>query len=799
MTNKRILSFLLALAIAAPQAAAFAADPADPATETPEVTVVGKRIIGDDTYFEISLEVSGDYEDYTAVDVTLEYDPAYIVPADSWDDEAGAADMTECTSWATRRALPTLGKDTWKTHTALTYISQKEVEDPSDSTQTIKVPDKGYLYLGAEYNSKYQNTDPDPAATADPDAPATPEPAATAEPTPAPTADPENKYANPVVAVRFMYTGADADAKKAAKADLIKVWTEKSGAQTKTYNEDWYQGGYASANPILRIAPDSVCLEQSSPSKYGFAYSDVNFDVRAFLYDFPAAAAAVTATGNEPRATFAPGSEIAETDRLKDTDIEIVTDEGKSAKSGGLTLNDVFAIIFLDWDNSIIGALTAAVGAKDMAKSVNSYVNAKLIHEELRMENQNYENLVSSGDYLKREFSYRGEYPYDKPSTSNPTVPDPTNSKARADGANYPLTNKLDYVFAGKDIDPTLPFANGWVQVSTKDMDYSSKPGHWSEILPKNMNDAVTWWANLYGLTYGRAPELDTNGNLVDSSATIPEVILYDFDNITEDDLDYGDGTLFVKAAYEKGASLNGNSNGDYSAVDLEDIEIDTSTTITFSIKYSYRRLNQYGYGVYRVIKPAVNMAITQLGAAASTPISLILDNGDLISVELTPTDAVETVGYTLKDTYLTNIVAGAKRSFGNEFGIFSVGGASGLSFQILSKPSLEEAYTYANGATQPKTWLSAEILQNLKLSQDDEGTPYTKAKNIRAAQTPIVEIVREASGILGDPGYLKLSWYQLQYAVLRDDAPYYVDNATAKAWCEQYPALINVLNNGFD
>ena len=66
---------------------------ADEVTSTkPEITVVAKRITGEDNYMEISLEVNGDYEDYSSVGAVLQYDPSLIVPT-TWDDEATAVDM----------------------------------------------------------------------------------------------------------------------------------------------------------------------------------------------------------------------------------------------------------------------------------------------------------------------------------------------------------------------------------------------------------------------------------------------------------------------------------------------------------------------------------------------------------------------------------------------------------------------------------------------------------------------------------------------------------------------------------
>ena len=107
---KRIVAVMSALALAVGLLPTVLAD--EVTSTKPEITVVAKRITGEDNYMEISLEVNGDYEDYSSVGAVLQYDPSLIVPT-TWDDEATAVDMSESTTWATRRALPTLGKDTW--------------------------------------------------------------------------------------------------------------------------------------------------------------------------------------------------------------------------------------------------------------------------------------------------------------------------------------------------------------------------------------------------------------------------------------------------------------------------------------------------------------------------------------------------------------------------------------------------------------------------------------------------------------------------------------------------------------
>ena len=84
---KRIVAVMSALALAVGLLPTVLAD--EVTSTKPEITVVAKRITGEDNYMEISLEVNGDYEDYSSVGAVLQYDPSLIVPT-TWDDEAAS-------------------------------------------------------------------------------------------------------------------------------------------------------------------------------------------------------------------------------------------------------------------------------------------------------------------------------------------------------------------------------------------------------------------------------------------------------------------------------------------------------------------------------------------------------------------------------------------------------------------------------------------------------------------------------------------------------------------------------------
>lgn len=687
---------------------------ADEVTSTkPEITVVAKRITGEDNYMEISLEVNGDYEDYSSVGAVLQYDPSLIVPT-TWDDEATAVDMSESTTWATRRALPTLGKDTWTTHTALTYIESKTDTATNQTTKT------GYLYLGAEYPGVVPNNSTDPSATADPDATPTPTKTPTVTPTPDPKATPDpDQHQNPVVVARFTY--ADENAKKKIEDQWTSAW-----------DSDWTQ------NKVLTIASDDV--SSVSPAQFGFMIYKADFSMKGYQYDYT-------------------DSVLETSEQATNKDIEIVLGQGKSAKSGGLSLNDIYVTMFYDWDDSLIGTLTCGVG-EDATESVNDYVKEKFIYPDLQT-NTNYSSK-------ERTDNYRGEYPHAGPNSTDPTTPGGTGTVTN--GSDYPLTNKLEYCFAGKTIHADAPYAGGWTKVSAS-----------------NMSD--TWTALDNATSFDLMPELGADGNPVDSSQTKPDMESFDFSDVTTDDID--GGTLVVKAVYTPGELLDGNYNKLYSAVGP--IKYGQVKSGIYSAEFEYRRINSSGYGVTKLKSLSVQMDLQQVGASDSTPIEVKLENGEVIPVMLTPTNAVDTVGYTLKDTSDYNYIAGPDRSLANSLTDsqpIQLQGAEGVIFKFTASTYLEQAYQWAVTGGTITAW-AATVFTAMKLSQDTNGKNVAATKR-KAMTQAIVDCVKGA--INAGVDYNDLTWYQLQYAMLNTSSPY-VSNEEAKNYCNQYPKLLEKIN----
>ncbi|MBQ2663802.1 MAG: hypothetical protein IJG16_06605, partial [Clostridia bacterium] len=621
-------------------------------------------------------------------------------------------------------------------------------------------------------------------------------------------------YVNPIVVARFMYVGADDSARAITKQTKLEaVWTTPAPVPDGTsWDENWLGSGNTTAataqNTILHIAPDDISAY--STAEYGASIYYCDFSRKVYRYAYPAAPAATATPTPDPSATATPqpftayspapvGSAVDDTEKLNASDIEIVLGEGKSAKSGGLSLSEVFSILFFDWDNSFLGALTAGIGV-DVTADVDRYVKSQFVHPDLRGED--YDALNTAGTITQRRYNYRGEYPYTGPAASNPTIPDSVSdyTDKLANGTNnpnagslYPLTNKLDYCFAGKDIDTEHPFANGWTAVVSNEPDYSDTtkfPGYMAKTLPTYMETTITS-LNKYQ-KFGKMPELDTSGQFVDTTLTandLPNVVTFDFESVkdlTKADLDdYYGGNIYLKAVYTPGEMLNmrapGNTLTDTNYVAIGPMEqstlVTTASSSTYGFSFEYRRINQYGYGVERANKPSVRMDIQQTGATSSTPIELLLTNKDVLDILLTPTNFVKTMGYQLVEVYHSNVAAGTTRSLDTELGSVNVGGPEGVGFKIKFTPYLEKAK-----ASDTSNWFPLADINNFYFRSNSSGTAYA-ARTYTQAKTKLIALVNNA----GDD-YLNLTWYQVQYGLANNGA--YVDAATAKTWCESYPKL---------
>lgn len=703
---KRIVAVMSALALAVGLLPTVLAD--EVTSTKPEITVVAKRITGEDNYMEISLEVNGDYEDYSSVGAVLQYDPSLIVPT-TWDDEATAVDMSESTTWATRRALPTLGKDTWTTHTALTYIESKTDTATNQTTKT------GYLYLGAEYPGVVPNNATDPSATADPDATPTPTKTPTVTPTPDPKATPDpDQHQNPVVVARFTY--ADENAKKKIEDQWTSAW-----------DSDWTQ------NKVLTIASDDI--SSVSPAQFGFTIYKADFSMKGYQYDYT-------------------DSVLETSEQAANKDIEIVLGQGKSAKAGGLSLNDIYVTMFYDWDDSLIGTLTCGVG-EDATESVNDYVKEKFIHPDLQT-NTNYSSK-------ERTDNYRGEYPHAGPNSTDPTTPGGTGTVNN--GSDYPLTNKLEYCFAGKTIHADAPYAGGWTKVSAS-----------------NMSD--TWTALDNATTFDLMPELGADGNPVDSSQTKPDMESLDFSNVTRDDLD--GGTLTVKAVYKPGEWLN-VPDAYYSVVGEPDFSTLSSLSgddTVYGIAFQYRRINSTGHGVTRLKKPKVRMSLNQEGSSGYSSVSVDIDNGDTIDALLTPSFTVNAVNHQLVETKNLNIITGTDASIASSDPFKKVDGmTNGFVYKAEWKMFLEECYEYTVNSSKTWSFTFTYFRDHLRLKYA-AGADFKSSANVTLAKGYIKKCVNAAIAAGQDPH--TLTYYQIQiYIYDKGKTASFYSPEAAEAYCK--------------
>ena len=153
---------------------------------------------------------------------------------------------------------------------------------------------------------------------------------------------------------------------------------------------------------------------------------------------------------------------------------------------------DQTVILFYDWDDTLIGAL-AVPKDTDCREAVNEYVKNNMIHPDLR--EQSTEQRAS----LERADSYRGEYPYTGPDEDDPLRTGGENTVE--DGAEYPLTNHLEYVFYGKDIDPDYPYINGWAVVDKDNMEetFTALTAYASGNTPEAAGLTMADFSNLSG------------------------------------------------------------------------------------------------------------------------------------------------------------------------------------------------------------------------------------------------------------------------------------------------------------
>lgn len=305
-----------------------------------------------------------------------------------------------------------------------------------------------------------------------------------------------------------------------------------------------------------------------------------------------------------------------------------------------------------------------------------------------------------------------------------------------------------------------------------------------------------TWTALNNATTFDLMPELGADGNPVDSSQTKPDMESFDFSDVTTDDID--GGTLVVKAVYTPGTNLDFNGDRYYSAIGSLQYALVTSnaTSSTYSISFEYRRVNKLGYGVTRPRDLGVKMDITQVGASASTALAVTAKNQEIVPVVLTPTNAVSTVGYQLKDIYNSDVITGAYESEANAVDgkLIELQGAEGVIFKFTASTYLEQAYNdfvvTGSAVTNSNAW-KVDVFNALKVKRTTAAGAISTAAQRKNATQAVVNCIKGA--IADGKDYHDLTWYQIQYSILYSSTPY-VSADVAKAEIEKYDALMNLI-----
>lgn len=423
----------------------------------------------------------------------------------------------------------------------------------------------------------------------------------------------------------------------------------------------------------------------------------------------------------------------------------------RSFMAGEDILDKLTTIVYVDWDNTLLGTQIVPQNT-DVRGLVSDYVAENFIYHDtidtaygdndlnnpLALTAANPNDLTPAEAVVKsleRKYNYRGKYPADGPAadgtTNSYTVDDKTATNSDGDrilplGVEYPLTNKLDYVFfkrpmghdAATEPDPTTypngatdpqyladkaTWENTWVQPSsynaasnayTIEYDVERPFAYgWAKCTQANFEDVWT--------TMGTTGEL--NSYTVDGNGVATVVYDGDYDFEFADlktGFKTGEKTVFLKAVYEPGTELLDTSffyriiqepyysklnagaaqaGGAYSASTI--FERATTSLVPGDTTNLVR-------GVTRLREPTVRQdTTTDLRWEADTTLGVNHDltNADLVStyddkdkstftlVSVTNTDEIEfsltlsarqnKVDYYLTDSYGLNFVSGTTRS----------------------------------------------------------------------------------------------------------------------------------------
>lgn len=247
-------------------------------------------------------------------------------------------------------------------------------------------------------------------------------------------------------------------------------------------------------------------------------------------------------------------------------------------------LGNLTTIVYVDWDNTLLGTQVVPKNTDtqtfDLRGMVSDYVADQFIYHTdtaaYSSNNLNSPTTVAEVASLERKASYRGKYPATEPAPDGMT--DPTKDSTLVDyiesepnGGEFPLTNKLDYVFykrpmerAGEELKPDASkFVTAEYPKGEDNPEYQK---------------AYTLWQN----TWVQKPETSTSGapggTGVVASYDVEHPFAYGWAKCTVDNYEDVWTTLGVGELGDEDYGFNGASFGGYQAI--PDSELATVTYI---------------------------------------------------------------------------------------------------------------------------------------------------------------------------------------------------------------------------
>ena len=287
----------------------------------------------------------------------------------------------------------------------------------------------------------------------------------------------------------------------------------------------------------------------------------------------------------------------------------------RSFMAGEDILDKLTTIVYVDWDNTLLGTQIVPQNT-DVRGLVSDYVAENFIYHDtidtaygdndsnnpLALTAANPNDLTpaeAAVKSLERKYNYRGKYPADGPAADNTTSPTTVDDKTATNsdgdrilplGAEYPLTNKLDYVFfkrpmghdAATKPDPTTypggstdpqyladkaTWENTWIQPSTYNaasnaytIEYDVERPFaygWAKCTQANFEDVWTTMgmgelASYSGSTNGGYLAQTAGATVTVDGEAGSQLVFADL----KTGFKTGEKTVFLKAVYEPGTEL---------------------------------------------------------------------------------------------------------------------------------------------------------------------------------------------------------------------------------------------------